>query len=50
VESIFWLLVVSTVVDRTRRFLVQAGVRRWLDGVCGTLLVALGLRLALERR
>jgi threonine/homoserine/homoserine lactone efflux protein len=29
---------------------MQPTVRRWLDGVCGTLLVGLGLRLALERQ
>ena len=25
-------------------------VRRWLDGICGTLLVGFGVRLALERQ
>lgn len=50
VEGIVWLVVVSVVVDRTRRFFMESDVRRWLDGVCGALLVGLGVRLALERR
>lgn len=50
VEGIVWLILVSLVVDRTRRFFVESAIRRWLDGVCGALLVGLGLRLALERR
>jgi RhtB (resistance to homoserine/threonine) family protein len=49
-ESICWLLVVSTAVDRTRRFIVKPVVRRWTDALCGTLLVGFGARLALERR
>jgi threonine/homoserine/homoserine lactone efflux protein len=50
VEGILWLVVVSIVLDHTRQFFMQPTVRRWLDGVCGMLLVGLGLRLALERR
>lgn len=50
VEGILWLVVVSIVLDHTRQFFMQPTVRRWLDGVCGTLLVGLGLRLALERQ
>jgi RhtB (resistance to homoserine/threonine) family protein len=50
VEGIVWLATVSVVVDRTRRFFMESDVRRWLDGVCGALLVGLGVRLALERR
>ncbi|MEW6232893.1 MAG: LysE family translocator [Chloroflexota bacterium] len=50
VEGILWLVVVSIVVDQTRRFFLQSTVRRWLDGVCGTLFVGLGVRLALERQ
>jgi threonine/homoserine/homoserine lactone efflux protein len=38
------------VVEHTRRFFMQAAVRRWLDGVCGTLFVGFGVRLALERQ
>ena len=37
IEGILWLVVVSIVVDQTRRFFLHATVRRWLDGVCGML-------------
>jgi len=49
-EGILWLVAVSIAVDQTRRFFLQSTVRRWLDGVCGALLVGLGVRLALERQ
>jgi RhtB (resistance to homoserine/threonine) family protein len=49
-EGIVWLLGVSLVVDRARRFVLQARVRRWLDALCGVALLGLGARLALERR
>ena len=50
VEGMLWLVMVSIVVEHTRRFFMQATVRRWLDGVCGTLFVGFGVRLALERQ
>jgi RhtB (resistance to homoserine/threonine) family protein len=49
-EGILWLVAVSMVVDQTRRFFLRSRVRRWLDGVCGTLLIGFGVRLALERQ
>ena len=49
-EGILWLVVVSMVVDQTRRFFLKSTIRRWLDGVCGTLLVGLGVRLAVARQ
>ena len=49
-EGIVWLVVVASLLDRTRRFLVQSSVRRWLDGLCGVILVGLGVRLATEQR
>jgi RhtB (resistance to homoserine/threonine) family protein len=49
-EGIAWLLTLTLLVDRTRRFFLHATVRRWLDGLCGLVLVGLGMRLALERR
>lgn len=49
-EGILWLVTVSVAVDRTRRFFLNPAVRRWLDGLCGAVLIALGVRLALERR
>jgi RhtB (resistance to homoserine/threonine) family protein len=50
IESILWLVAVSMVVDQMRRFFVNSAARRWLDGLCGTLLVGLGVRLAFERQ
>jgi threonine/homoserine/homoserine lactone efflux protein len=50
VEGVLWLVAVSIAVEHTRRFFLHSTVRRWLDCVCGTLLVGLGIRLALERQ
>jgi len=44
------LVVVSMAVDQTRRLFLKAMVQRWLDGICGTLFVGFGVRLALERQ
>jgi RhtB (resistance to homoserine/threonine) family protein len=49
-QGIVWLATVSVLVDQSRRFFLRSAIRRWLDGVCGTLLIALGVRLALERQ
>lgn len=49
-EGILWLVTLSLVLDRTRRFFLKSAVRRWLDGLCGLVLVGLGARLALERQ
>lgn len=49
-EGILWLVAVSFVLDRTRRFFLGSAVRRWLDGLCGLVLVGLGARLAFERQ
>ena len=45
-----WLGLYVTAVDRLSAFLGRTGVRRAFDAVMGTLLVALGGRLAFERR
>jgi threonine/homoserine/homoserine lactone efflux protein len=45
-----WLGLYVTAIDRLSAFLARTGVRRAFDAVMGTLLVALGGRLALERR
>ena len=45
-----WLCVYATAVDRLSAFLGRTGVRRAIDAVMGAVLVALGGRLALERR
>lgn len=50
VEAIVWLAALSLMLDRLRRFLLQSAVRRWLDGLCGAVLVGFGVRLALARQ
>ncbi len=45
-----WLTVFARVVQRARRVLTRADVRRWLERGTGAVLVALGIRMALERR
>jgi RhtB (resistance to homoserine/threonine) family protein len=49
-EGIVWLVGLSILLDRTRRFILKSVVRRWLDGICGAVLIGLGARLALERQ
>jgi RhtB (resistance to homoserine/threonine) family protein len=48
-QGIAWLGGVAFVVDRSRRFFLRPMIRRWMDAVCGTLLIGLGLRLALQK-
>ena len=50
VEGILWLVALSILFDRVRRFVMRSVVRRWLDGVCGVMLVGFGARVALERQ
>ena len=50
VEGILWLGFVAWAVDRSRRFFLRPALRRFLDALCGTVLVALGLRLAIEQQ
>ncbi len=49
-EGILWLGFVAWGVDRSRRFFLRPTLRRCMDAICGTVLVALGLRLALAQR
>ena len=49
VEGIVWLVALSILVDHTRRVLLKSAVRRWLEGLCGAVLMGFGARLALER-
>jgi len=49
-EGILWLVTLSFLLDRTRRFFLGSAVRRWLDALCGLVLVGLGARLAFERQ
>ena len=50
VEAIVWLVALSIMLDQMRRFLLRSAVRRWLDGLCGAVLVGFGVRLALARQ
>ena len=48
--TLAWLAAYAVVVDRAGRWLRRPAVRRAIDAVTGAVLVALGLRLAAERR
>ena len=50
VEGILWFATLSVLLDHSRRFILKSTVRRWLDGLCGAVLVGFGARLALERQ
>ena len=49
-EGIAWFAVVSWIVDRSRQFFMKPDMRRWLDAICGTMLIGFGLRLAMQQR
>jgi RhtB (resistance to homoserine/threonine) family protein len=48
--GIVWLAAYAYVLARLSAFFARRGVRAWLERVTGAVLVALGLRLAFERR
>ena len=50
VLTVVWLTAYAAAVERASGVLRRPGVRRALDSVTGVVLVALGLRLATERR
>lgn len=50
VEGLLWLGGVALLVARSRSLFLRPAWKRWLDAACGTVLVALGLRLALQRQ
>jgi threonine/homoserine/homoserine lactone efflux protein len=50
VMGIAWLSAYAYALTRVSALLGGAGVRRWLERVTGGVLIALGARLALERR
>jgi len=45
-----WLVAYGAAVSRARRRLVGSRVQRWMERATGAVLLALGVRLALERR
>ena len=48
--GLVWLTLYAHLVHRAHRVLTRADVRRWLEGATGAVLIALGIRVALERR
>ena len=50
VMTFTWLALYATAVDRLSELLSRTGVRRALDAAMGAVLVALGGRLAIEKR
>lgn len=48
--GLVWMTLYAHIVQRVHRTLTRRDVRRWLEGATGTLLIALGVRVALEQR
>ncbi len=49
-EAILWLTILSFLSDAARQLVSRSAVRRWLDALCGSMLIVFGARLAFERR
>jgi len=47
--AFLWLCLLSLLLDRFRQQLFSSALHRWLEGVCGALLLALGIRLLADR-
>jgi threonine/homoserine/homoserine lactone efflux protein len=50
VVGLVWLTIYAHMVDRARRVLTRDRVRLWLERSTGAVLIALGVRVAVERR
>jgi threonine/homoserine/homoserine lactone efflux protein len=50
VVGLIWMTLYAHLVFRAHRTLTRGDVRRWLERATGLVLIALGLRVALERR
>lgn len=48
--GLVWLTLYARLVHRAHRVLTRADVKRWLEGATGAVLIALGIRVAFERR
>jgi threonine/homoserine/homoserine lactone efflux protein len=48
--GLIWMTLYAHLVHRAHRTLTRRDVRRWLESATGIVLIALGLRVALERR
>jgi RhtB (resistance to homoserine/threonine) family protein len=50
VEAILWFVLLTSMLGHLRQFFLRSTVRRCLEGLCGTMLVGFGARLALARQ
>jgi len=50
VMTFSWLTLYAVVVARAGDFLLRPNIRRTIEGITGTLLIALGIRIAAEQR
>ncbi len=50
VVGLIWLTIYAHLIHRAHRTLTRADVKRWLEGATGVVLIALGLRVAVESR
>lgn len=50
VVGLIWMTLYAHLVARAHRTLTRTDVRRWLERVTGTVLIAFGLRVAVEQR
>jgi threonine/homoserine/homoserine lactone efflux protein len=48
--GLVWMTAYAQLVARAHRTLTRPSVRRWLEGATGTVLILLGLRVAIEQR
>ena len=48
--GLIWITLYAHLVARAHRTLTRGDVRRWLEGATGVVLIALGLRVAVEPR
>ncbi len=48
-QGLLWLGVLSFLLDKGRSFITRPRVKRTLDATCGTVLLGLGLKLAIEK-
>jgi threonine/homoserine/homoserine lactone efflux protein len=47
--AMVWQCTLAAIVDRARRMLSHPGVHRVLDGLTGSILMLIGITLAIER-
>ncbi|HXG25607.1 MAG TPA: LysE family translocator [Candidatus Binatia bacterium] len=50
VIGLTWLTIYAHLIHRAHRTLTRSDVKRWLEGTTGAVLIALGLRVAVEPR